>query len=249
MTNKTETRALIANEVKTSKDEKNLVLIANTNAVDKHRTRITPSGLEFDEYRSNPILLWNHNLEKPLANGCNIREQDGRVILEVPYENFDMEDPEVESIVRKVKKGIIRAASIGFTFSDNDAYPQEDENGNLFVEIRKAKLLEVSLTSVGSNPETLILQRNANNMENLQELETKIDQMLEKLDNLEALVETLNTNFQSSTAEEQTDEAVNTDERKYEEEEKKDEKRSLELSATNIQKLISEALDNALGKS
>lgn len=237
-----ETRALSVGEVKTSSDNKNLILIANTSAVDKHKTRIRPEGLDLTDYKANPVLLWNHDLSKPLANGANVRVQDFKVILEVPYDNFDMEDPEVESIVRKVKKGIIRAASIGFTFESADAYPTEDENGNMFVDIRKAKLFEVSLTTVGSNPETLILKRNSNNMENL---ESKLHEIVEKLDDLTSMFETLNTNLEASTAEEVAADAEKVEEREKPEEEKRNISAILEADLNNI---IQEAIDKALGK-
>lgn len=137
-------------------------VVIMTDAIDRQRERIMPDGLDITSYRSNPVVLWEHGLDpnvpfpvgksksrsgeitvKPIANGweatCFFSQTS-----KLGYEVFGL-----------VAEDIVRSASIqalprpGYVTRDYDA------DGNPFVVINKAELVEWSWTRMGVNQEAV----------------------------------------------------------------------------------------------
>lgn len=171
------------NEIRQSTDGKKTIAVINSSSLDRHGTIIDPDGIDLANYARNPVFLINHDYDRLAGNGAIIRKQDGKLIAEVPDEAWDMEDPEIVKWYRKVKDGKMKMTSIGFTYDYNDVIEEERvmENGDTvrIPVIRKSELLEFSFVTVGSNPDALVLQRQAT--ERLPELMKAINERLDKV--------------------------------------------------------------------
>lgn len=149
--------------IRRSSDNSRTIVTINTEAKDRHGTIIDPEGGDLEAYRNNPVFLINHDHNMVAGNGSNVRFQNGQWIAEVKDEDWDLEDEDIAKWHNKVKKGIVRMASIGFMPLEIERIKEEDENGNTERKtiIRRWDMLEWSFTPIGSNPEALVQQRNA----------------------------------------------------------------------------------------
>lgn len=172
------------NEIRQSSDGKKTIAVINSSALDRHGTVIDPNGVDLNNYSRNPVFLINHDYDKLAGNGAIIRRQDGKLIAEVPDEAWDMEDESIAKWYRKVKSGKMKMTSIGFTYDHNDVEEEQrvmEDGATVKVPvIRKSELLEFSFVSVGSNPDALVLQRQAT--EQLPEMIKALSDKLTALD-------------------------------------------------------------------
>lgn len=146
-----------------SSDDTRTIVAINTEAQDRHGTIIDPEGGDISAYRQNPVFLINHDYGMVAGNGANVRMQNGQWIAEVDDADWDLDDPDIAKWHNKVKKGIVKMASIGFMPKSIERITEEDEKGNeeRKIIIREWDLLEWSFVAVGSNPEALVQQRTA----------------------------------------------------------------------------------------
>lgn len=168
---KTEYRAI--NEIRRNKDDNRTTVVINSDALDRHGTVIVPDGVETKNYERNPVVLINHDRNR-VAGTSSIRLQDGKLITEMNDDDWDKDDPDAMLWRGKVKKGIVRMASMGFNYNEKDVEEVEREDGTRFFRILKSELLEWSWVTIGSNPEALV-QRNL-------EIETEINERLDKIE-------------------------------------------------------------------
>lgn len=80
---------------------------------DRMGDQIMTNGWRFENYRSNPIVLWAHqSRELPIGNAELITEST-RTLADITFATAD-ENPFAESVFRLVDAGVIRATSVGF---------------------------------------------------------------------------------------------------------------------------------------
>ena len=116
---------------------------ASTNALDRAGDIIEPDawtkgGLE--NYKTNPILLFNHNYDKPIgrATGLEVTENGLDISAKISKAAGDVKD--------LVKDGVLGAFSVGFRVKDADYMSETDG-----YKIKDAELFEVSVVSVPCN--------------------------------------------------------------------------------------------------
>lgn len=135
-------------------DENNIVLsyVASTGDIDRYGDVIDQESWKLEAYKSNPIVLFNHNQSAlPIGKG-SVDIVDGQLMIDV---EFDMQDPEAANIARKAKDGFLNAVSVGFQpheFYSRSELPKDHkafgESGNYFLQ---NELLEVSIVTVPAN--------------------------------------------------------------------------------------------------
>lgn len=145
----------------------------NARNEDAHRTVIPAGALSLTRYKSNPIVLLNHydNYVLGTSKVSKRKTDDGEEYLEAIMDdrdaadggNWDLDDPIAVETLNKVKKGILKGASIGFQ-GDQWERKLRDQNGgdtweNTIMELKNGSLLEWSIVSVPSNPSTLVTSR------------------------------------------------------------------------------------------
>lgn len=139
---------------------------ASTPTLDRHGTRIVPSGIDTSRFDRNPIFLWGHDGYGNVSGPPDMSSIIGRVVAHrTSNEAFDIDvefapreiNERAEQAFRLVKTGFLNAVSIGF-------YPrvwhqEQLESGEQITVYDKVDLLEVSLVPVPSNPDAVALTR------------------------------------------------------------------------------------------
>ena len=118
--------------------------LASTNAVDRagdvinHDAWIKKNGL--DNYKSNPIVLFNHDYNKPIGRATSLEVTDKGLEFGAKVSKSAGEIKDL------IKDGVLGAFSVGFRVKDADFNSETDG-----YTIKDAELFEVSVVSVPCN--------------------------------------------------------------------------------------------------
>lgn len=117
---------------------------ASTNDKDRAGDVILPTAWKsgVGNYLKNPILLFNHNHDRPIGKATNISFDDKGL-------QIDGEIIEAEA-ANLIKNDVLRAFSVGFMVKDADY----DSKTDVFV-IKEAELYEISVVSVPCNQDAV----------------------------------------------------------------------------------------------
>ena len=144
---------------------------ASTNAMDRSADRIlstawTKGGL--NNFKSNPILLFNHNYDKPIGKVVEI-ETDGRGLKIKGVISKSAGD-----VYNLVKEGVLSTFSVGFLIKDADYDKSVDG-----LVVKDAELLEVSVVSVPCNQDaTFSVAKSFDNQEDYLNFRKQFDNAL-----------------------------------------------------------------------
>jgi HK97 family phage prohead protease len=138
---------------------------ASSAAVDRHGTRIDPTGIDTDNYNQNPVFCWAHDAYPSMFGVPKMEHVLGRVVatrasndafdIDVEFATADV-NPLADQALKMVKARFLNAVSIGFRIIDAHVSVVDGEEIPM---ITKCELLEISLVAVPSNPEALALSR------------------------------------------------------------------------------------------
>lgn len=144
----------------------------NTPQEDGHRTIIPAESLDLSDYAKNPIVLLGHWSDDLAGRSkVSLRDKNGTKVLEANMKDgdvkdggdWDLEDEEVMRNYRKVQKGLLRGASIGFQAISWKREPRDPNKemswDNMKMTLVKGILKEWSLVSLPSNPGALVTSR------------------------------------------------------------------------------------------
>jgi len=108
--------------------------------------KIDPEGWLLDNYKANPVLLWNHDDNIPaIGNMNNVRIDSGKLVGKPEYADKEI-DEFAWSIGQKVDKGILTSGSTGFVIIRVEVEEKEDK---LPVVIsREQELYEFSIVNI-----------------------------------------------------------------------------------------------------
>lgn len=126
-------------------------VIGSTASVDRYGDIVNQETWQLDNFKNNPVILWNHNAhfaEPAPAIGKATRVEVKNGVLEFDID-FDMDDPFAELIFNKYKKGILNAFSVGFIPHERAS----DSDGHTI--LLNNELLELSAVNVPANAEAL----------------------------------------------------------------------------------------------
>ena len=117
---------------------------ARTNGLDRAGDIIeadawTKGGLE--NFKSNPIILFNHNYDKPIGRAKDLKVTDNG--LEI---SAKISKGAGDNVTQLIKDGVLGAFSVGFKVKDADYMTETDG-----YKIKDAELFEVSVVSVPCN--------------------------------------------------------------------------------------------------
>ena len=117
--------------------------LASTNALDRTGDIIDHNAWKeggLDNYGDNPIILFNHDYNRPIgrAKYCDVTQNGLELEAKISKSAGD--------IVELIKDGVLGAFSVGFKVKDADYNKETD---GFF--IKSAELLEVSVVSIPAN--------------------------------------------------------------------------------------------------
>ena len=129
--------------------------VISTSALNAYGTRILTEGLDIEQYKKNPIVLYMHRRgsreDIPIGIMENIRV-DGDKIFGTPKIDKDTEEEKV--IAAKWERGTLRMLSAGIDIIECSD-PQYLVQGQTRPTIIRSRLFEVSIVDVGANDDAL----------------------------------------------------------------------------------------------
>jgi len=127
-------------------------VVISTPEVDRAGDVVVPGGIDLSSYKSNPVVLWNHDPSCPVARCVEIAVKDGAVeaLVQFPPEG---DDAEADKLYKRVKNGVVNATSIGF----NPTTAEPIKGGGL--KYIACDLMEFSFVAIPANAEALVVER------------------------------------------------------------------------------------------
>lgn len=163
-------RQIIPAEIRTAgeglgDDEVEVVMSTGNLARDGHI--LDPGGADIESYRSNPIILWQHDPKTPVGTAPLVAVDGNKIRARVRFASPGI-SPEADKCRGLVKDGIINAVSVGFDAIDGTPIdPKKPKGGQHFT---RWALLECSFVSIPADTGAVITAR---------ELSQEIDDMAE----------------------------------------------------------------------
>src|ERR1700722_10036659 len=85
-------------------------VICSTGQVDRAGEIVVQEGIDLSAYKLNPIVLWQHNVESPVAKASDIGLVDGKLTATVDFPPPGI-SAKADEICGLVKSGVISAVS------------------------------------------------------------------------------------------------------------------------------------------
>ncbi len=126
--------------------EREIGVVAATAQLARDGHVLEPSGINLTNYRKNPVVLWSHNPEQPVAACTAIAVENGALGARIEFAPTGA-SATADEICALVKSGIVRGVSIGFDPVEAEPLdPSRGSRGGLH--ITQSELLEISLCAV-----------------------------------------------------------------------------------------------------
>ena len=134
-------------------------VIISTEAVNSYGARVLTSGIDLEQFKRNPVLLWMHRRaldgeSMPIGKIDNLRVEEGKLIG-TPV--FDQNDEFARKIESKWESGFLRMASAALEPIEVNPDPSLALEGQTRATVTRCKLIEVSIVDIGGNDEALQL--------------------------------------------------------------------------------------------
>ncbi len=125
-------------------------------SINSYGTRVLTDGIQLDDYKRNPVVLWNHirawsdkeDQVLPIGKVVKIWKDGDKLYGDI---EFDAKDAFAVKIANKVEQGIIRACSISISVITTS----EDEavlvHGQTRPTVMESRLREVSVVDIPAN--------------------------------------------------------------------------------------------------
>lgn len=136
--------------------ERQIRVIVSTGDVDRAGDIIDPNGIDFTAYRKNPVILYQHDHDEPIARCTEIGVVDGKVEALVQFPDAGAAEKSDE-VYNLIKAGVLNAISIGFIPLESVSIDPKDSWGAK--RYTKCEMLEASIVSVPCNSNALIIER------------------------------------------------------------------------------------------
>lgn len=150
------TRKLLAGSSLTLADQRLVKVVCSTSDPDRMGDVIVQTGIDLAAYRNNPIVLWGHSADVPIARAIEIDVKDGKLQATVQFPP-EGDDEDSDWVYGKIKAGIVNATSVGFIPKDYEPLDSKQPWGGF--KFLKSELLEFSFVSVPANSGCLIVGR------------------------------------------------------------------------------------------
>lgn len=142
-------------EVKSAGSAKDFKIAGYANTIDKDRTGdiVLPDAWVkgIDNFRRNPILLYQHDHNKPIGRVKNITVDKKGIFVEATVSSAAETQHGVKTLI---EDGVLKSFSVGFKIKDADY----DRMSDAFT-IKDVELLEISVVSVPANQNSLFSVR------------------------------------------------------------------------------------------
>lgn len=134
--------------------------IISSEGIDRYGDIVRMNGAMLDNFRNNPIVLYNHNSSTyPIGRAHNLVVTDNNLQADVVFHELTAESKLVKQLVHE---GYLKATSIGFMpLEYQEVTPTDEQKINLpknskITEYKRWELLEFSIVNIPANPEAVM---------------------------------------------------------------------------------------------
>jgi HK97 family phage prohead protease len=124
--------------------------------LDRYDERVDPQGWELSQYKNNPVVQWAHRFDIPAIGRSDSLLTDDKGLHGSIIFNDKEYDAFGWSIGERVKRGVLRAGSVGFRILEVELPSKEAQADGTALIFRRQELLEFSICNVPANPFALI---------------------------------------------------------------------------------------------
>lgn len=117
---------------------------------------LVPQGCMLENYRANPIWLWQHDPEHPIATAEDIQVGDDAITARVRFAPMGISH-KADEIRGLVKAGIVRGVSVGFEPLDGEPLDPRNPRGGM--RFTSWELLESSFCSIPVDTDAVVTAR------------------------------------------------------------------------------------------
>lgn len=131
--------------------KKPITFILLDGSITTYGFRVLPEGVDLSQFERNPIMFYFHkDYMLPIGTWENIRRENGQILADAVLD-YDDDDKEVQRIIGKIERGILKMASVGLRdaeWSDDDIYKLVKQARPTAI---KSILREASIVPIGGN--------------------------------------------------------------------------------------------------
>lgn len=133
-------------------------VVISTPSLNSYGTRVLTSGIDIEQYKKNPILLYMHRRgereDAPIGRVEDVHIEGEKLVGSLV---FDEKDDFARKVAQKWTDGFLRMVSAGLTIIELSDDPAVLLPGQRRMTITKSKLDEVSVVDIGANDDALAL--------------------------------------------------------------------------------------------
>jgi HK97 family phage prohead protease len=138
---------------KATKSEVIIEGLANANTIDRIKERITPEAWQLDNYKKNPVVLFDHGHDPcfghmPIGRALEVQATPEGLFTRIQLSSSKSE--KISAIRDLVEEGILKTFSVGFEPKETQK-ASDDPSVSL---ITKAELLETSIVPIPMNQDS-----------------------------------------------------------------------------------------------
>lgn len=127
---------------------------ANAATVDRMKERISPQGWQLENYKKNPVVLFDHGHDPsfgfmPIGKAVAIEAKEDGLYTKIQLSNSKNE--KISAVRDLVEEGILKTFSVGFNPLDMTKAADDPE----VTQITKAELIETSIVPIPMNQDSM----------------------------------------------------------------------------------------------
>jgi phage head maturation protease len=125
-------------------------ILNDESVINSYGFRVLNAGINFDRFKENPVMLYNHEDDQVIGRWENWRVEGSQLKADAV---FDSEDDEVKKIEGKVDRGFLKGASLGIHIESAEFMSMPGMDA--VPAVTKSSVFEASVVGVPSNSLTL----------------------------------------------------------------------------------------------
>lgn len=137
--------------------------IINTENVNEYGYRVLTSGVDYEQYLRNPVVLYMHTRFDKENRGSEVIGRCVKLFTKgtdlIASIEFDEKDEFAKKICDKVENGYIRMASMSADVKGTSSETEMVLAGQTLETVTKCKLVEISIVDIGGNDDALKLSK------------------------------------------------------------------------------------------
>jgi HK97 family phage prohead protease len=137
-------------------EKRRVVVTCNTETKGRDNLIVMSRGIDLTAYRTNPIVMFQHNPDWPIARAVEISVKGNDLVATVQFPEAGA-SPRADEVYSLIRAGVINAVSTGFETHDEELI--NPANSRAGVRITARELQEFSFVSIPALPDALVTER------------------------------------------------------------------------------------------